>query len=115
VDIIRTDTDEQTSWTGTIDGVEVASLTVWVDTGEIYNVWTVGRYRLEGRARALYERAKADSEGRIYHPLYDHRTDREGGRAFVDAVGGETIDGAVARLMGDCPCENCRRLRGKPG
>jgi hypothetical protein len=111
MEITRSETGDYTTWTLAVDGVAVSCLRVWADTGEIESVQTEARHLREGYARLLYEHAQAEFSGGIFHSLYEHRT--ESGKAFVDSVGGDTIDGAVARPMGDCPCEDCERLRGR--
>jgi hypothetical protein len=105
MEITRTATADTTTWTLTVDGVEVSTLSAWTANGEIAQVETLAAHQGNGYARTLHAHADDDFRGGIYHTIEAHRTDE--GDAFAQAVGGYTIDEADALIIDACCCDHC--------
>ena len=84
----RTATADTITYTATIDGTEVAWLTITADNRIVENVETRTDYQRQGIASHLW--AVANADGEAFHALEHHRTAK--GEAFANSVGGETID-----------------------
>ncbi|HLS44304.1 MAG TPA: hypothetical protein VK045_02610 [Ornithinicoccus sp.] len=101
--ISRTATDDTTTWTLYVDGIDVSELSVWTVNGEICNVETRTNHRGNGYARTLFEHAAAERS--IYHTIPAHRSPE--GDAFASAVGGDEINEDDAVVIEYCGCDHC--------
>lgn len=101
--ITETTGADTTTWAATIDGTEVAWLSVWTANREIANIDVVDARRGEGIARTLFEHA--DRQVGIYHTIAAHRTAE--GDLFAEAVGGDTIAEDLALVVDCCVCDHC--------
>lgn len=101
MEITRTTTDDTTTWTATVDGTEVAWLSVWTANREICDVEVRAAHRGEGYATRLYQHANA--EGEIFHTIPAHRTPE--GDDFAARVGGYEVDNAL--VIDGCCCSHC--------
>jgi hypothetical protein len=109
MNISRSETDDRTTWTLIIGGVEVAHLSVWSENGEIAHVETYHPNWGKGFARTLYEHAQTDLNGGIYHTIGPHLT--EYGRGFAGPLGGPTHHPDVHHVEQECHCYYCERRR----
>jgi hypothetical protein len=63
-------TEEHTEWTVSIDNAVASELRVWTATGEIDRIGTNTGYDRRGYATAVYEHAKTERPGGIFHSIY---------------------------------------------